>query len=81
MARPPHSSHTVRREDRSPTLGLDEEMSESDNERLFSLARDRKASFNGQPPGTVTFEQWVAVMLATASEASGEIEKPFFGLF
>ena len=46
-------------------------MSESDNERLFSLARDRKASFNGQPPGTVTFEQWVAVMLATASEASG----------
>jgi hypothetical protein len=54
-------------------------LSEEDNERLFALCRDREASFKGQRVGTVTFEQWVAVMLETAE--SEVKEKKFFGLF
>jgi len=56
-----------------------EQLSEEDNERLFALCRDREPSFTGQRAGTVTFEQWVAVMLETAE--SEVKEKKFFGLF
>ena len=58
-----------------------EELPDEDYERLFSLCRSREASFPGQRPGTVTFEQWVAVMLATLDEAKDPNDKPFFGLF
>ena len=65
-----------------PPSAAAEVLSDDDTERLFLLCRDRKASFSGQPPGTVTFEQWVAVMLETIDEAKDEEdEKPFFGLF
>lgn len=53
-----------------------EDLSDEDNERLFGLCRDRKAAFNGQRPGSVVFEQWVAVMIETVPN-----DKPFFGLF
>lgn len=58
-----------------------EELPDEDYERLFGLCRGRKASFTGQQPGTVTFEQWVAVMLQTVDEAKDPDAKPFFGLF
>ena len=55
-----------------------EELPEDEYERLYLLCRDRKESFAGQQPGTVTFEQWVAVMVETADEDN---KKPLFGLF
>lgn len=58
-----------------------EELSEEEYERLWALCRDRKEAFRGQTPGTVVFEQWVAVMLQTAEEANGSQDKPWFGLF
>ena len=60
-----------------------EELPEDDYARLFKLCQNRDAAFSGQDqrPGSVVFEQWVAVVCETAAESKGESEKPFFGLF
>ena len=58
-----------------------EELSDEDNQRLYGLCKGRKPAFNGQRPGSVVFEQWVAVMLDTTDEAKDPDDKPFFGLF
>ena len=63
--------------------GVGEELPEDDYARLFGLCQNREAAFNGQGqrPGSVVFEQWVAVVCETAAESKGESEKSFFGLF
>ena len=62
-------------------MSVGEELPLADYERLFGLCLDRKDSFSGQPSGTVTFEQWVAVILETVDEGKDPNAKPFFGLF
>jgi len=58
-----------------------EQLSEDDYGRLYGMCLELPTSFNGQPKGTVTLEQWVNVMLRTKDEAKDPNKKAFFGLF